>query len=85
MKRMEEATELIVKGAFEEGEGELSSKNPMVLSCGGIYIPYNRNKLIDKPLWKILNVASEKNPTKVVCSGLPKSPLAEILGKENLN
>ena len=85
MKRREETAELIVHQAFEESSGELSSKNPIVLSCGGIYIPYPRRKRLNHPLWKVLNLASEKNPTKVVSPDMPKSPLALIMEKESLN
>lgn len=85
MKREEGTTKLIIREAMEEGSGELSSKNPMVLSCGGVYIPQNRRRRFDQPLWKILNIADCDNPTKVVASGLPKSPLTRLLEKENLN
>ncbi len=81
----ENPTELVVQQALEESPGELSSKNPMVLSCGGIYIPYHKRRRMDRPLWEILNLADENNPVKLVTSDLPKSPLAEILEKENLN
>jgi len=85
VKRAERTTELIVTQAYEESPGELSSKNPMILSCGGIYIPYNRRKIENRKLWHIINTADENSPSKVVCEGLPQSPLAEILNKESLN
>ena len=81
----DETGELIMQQAFEETPGELSSKNPMVLSCGGIYIPYNKRKSMDRPLWKVLNLADNERLSKVVSSSLPKSPLAEILDKESMN
>ena len=81
----ENQTELVVQQTLEEGSGELSSKNPMVLSCGGIYIPYHKRRQLNRPLWEVLNLPDEKNPVKVVTSDLPKSPLAEMLDKENLN
>lgn len=86
MKGRDDATELIVDQTFEEGPGELSSKNPMVLSCGGIYIPQRkRSHLEHKILWQIINLPDMEHPTKIVSSGLPKSPLAEIIQKESLN
>lgn len=85
MERKNEMTELIVRDVFEESPGELSSRNPMVLSCGGIYIPHRRNSVIDKPLWHVINIADENSSSKVVCSGLPKSPLAQLLEKESMN
>lgn len=84
-RERDESSELIVQSAFEESPGELSSKNPMVLSCGGIYIPRSKRGRLAAPLWKIINLADTKNPTKVVSSALPKSPLSEILKKESLN
>lgn len=78
-------TRLIVDQAFEGGVGDLSSKNPMVLSCGGIYVPHNRRRSFERPLWHILNLADEKRPVKVVSGNLLKSALAEILAKEGMN
>jgi len=85
VKRIETASELVVQQAFEEGPGELSSQNPMVLSCGGIYIPYNKRKLRDKPLWKVLNLPDNERLSKVVSSSLPQSPLCDMLKKESMN
>lgn len=84
MKTMEMENEEIVRETYEEGPGELSSRNPMVLSCGGIYIP-NRKRVLDRPLWHVINLPDTDNPTKVVSSNIPKSPLNEILDKESLN
>ena len=85
MKRIDETTEFIVRQTYEESPGELSSKNPMVLSCGGIYIPHPRRADFDRQLWQIINIADEDRLSKVVSSSLPKSPLVEILLKESLN
>lgn len=85
MDKIETAAELIVQEAFEEGPGELSSTNPMVLSCGGIYIPRRRRAIPVHPLWHILNLPDNEGKSKVVSDGVPKSPLAAILEKENMN
>jgi hypothetical protein len=84
VKTRDETTELVVRQTYEESPGELSSKNPMVLSCGGIYIPQRRLDL-DKPIWQVLNLPDGKRLTKVVSSGLPKSALTEMLEKESMN
>lgn len=81
----DETAELVVRQSFEESPGELSSKNPMVLSCGGIYIPYNKRRQLARPLWNILNLADDRGTSKVVSSALPASPLAEIIKKESMN
>lgn len=85
MRHEDKTTELIVEKAYEESPGELSSKHPMVLSCGGIYIPYNKRKRMERPLWHVLNIADDTRLVKVVSSGLPRSPLSEILDKESKN
>lgn len=85
MKCKNEPTELIVHQAMEESPGELSSKNPMVLSCGGIYIPHDKRRRPAHPLWHILNLADEKRPTKVIGSNIYRSPLVDILKKEGMN
>lgn len=85
MRMREETAELVVSDAFEESPGELSSRNPMVLSCGGIYIPYKKYSNFSRPLWQVLNLANENEPVKVVSSNIPKSPLTEILEKESKN
>lgn len=85
MKRANSITETIVRDTLEESPGELSSRNPMVLSCGGIYIPYNKRRLAGRPFWKMLNLADGERPVKVVTPGLGKSPLTELLEKESMN
>ena len=80
-----EMAEMVVQQTYEESAGELSSKNPMVLSCGGMYIPHEKRKGADMPLWEVISTPDSENPSKVVSSGMPKSPLAAILDKEHLN
>lgn len=78
-----EQEELIVRSAYEESSGELSSRNPMVLSCGGIYIPREKRRKKGMPLWEILNLAGDAS--KVIATEIPKSPLNIILDKESKN
>lgn len=85
MRNETSESELIVQEAYEESPVELSSRNPMVLSCGGIYIPNDKRGFLDRPLWEILNVADNSNPVRVVCSSLPRDPLLEIMEKESMN
>ena len=78
-----EQEELIVRSAYEESSGELSSRNPMVLSCGGIYIPREKRRKQGMPLWEILNLAGDAST--VIATEIPKSPLNIILDKESKN
>lgn len=86
MARQEEPiTELLVEKVPDVGPESGSNQHPMVLSCGGIFIPRQRQKDVNDPIYKIINVPNSAEPTKVVCTGLLKNLLQEILHKESLN
>jgi len=86
MARLEgEMTDLVVEQTVEPGPMNLESKNPMVLSCGGIFIPRPRPLGPKDEIYKILNIANEKEPTKVVAVSFPMNLLQEVLHKESMN
>lgn len=86
-RQLGEITELIVDKAVNPGEGERFSdgRQPMVLSCGGIYVPRPRPLHPGDPLYHVLNTSNEKEPTKVVSNLTYKNLLQEILHKESMN
>lgn len=81
----EPMTTLVVEKVREEGINDILPKHPMVLSCGGIFIPRQENKNPNNAIYKILNIANEKEPIKIVENGMLRNMLQEILHKESLN
>lgn len=65
--------------------GAILSNDPVVLSCGGIYIPQSDRGKKKAPEFHIINVLNEKEPTKVVSGTVPRNILKEILAKECMN
>lgn len=84
-RRDEEMTTLVVEQVQEQKMDGLTDKNPTVLSCGGIFIPRPRPMGPNDEIYKILNCANEKEPTKVVCGSVPRNLLQEVLYKESMN
>jgi hypothetical protein len=80
---LEKCSELILKQVFEESPGELSSKNPMVLSCGGIYIPHPESRAIC--IEHILVTPNHKEPVKVLKSNARRNALIEVMSKCSMN
>jgi len=76
---------LVVESAPSLNIEDGVSKNPMVLSCGGIFIPRPRSPGQHDEIYKILNVANTKGPTKIVSGSIPKNLLQEVLHKESMN
>ncbi|MBU4484202.1 hypothetical protein KKA47_02145 [bacterium] len=71
---------------MEENPGELSSQNPVVLSCGGIYIPReNKFGRPVKSLYQVLNTCNERSPIKIVVENIYKDILSEFMKKESMN
>lgn len=63
---------------------ELSEKNPVVLSCGGIFIP-QKERMQRNMGYQILMTPSETEPVKVV-SGLRTSTILQrVMMKESQN
>lgn len=81
----QEMTSLVVEQAQEQSLDQFSTKQPMVLSCGGIFIPRKPTDPPNDALYEILNVANSKEPTKVVTGSIPRNILQEVLHKESMN
>ncbi len=84
-KQEAEITNLVVENVPDESMGGLGRSNPTVLSCGGIYIP--RPKPFDpkEEYFKIINIANDKEPTKIVGSSVAINLLQNVLHKESMN
>lgn len=74
---------VILKRAFESSPDEFCSKDPTVLSCGGIYIPHRAGQV--RTLYHVLNTSNQTEPVKIVSGVRPKNLLHELLIKESLN
>ena len=79
----ERCTEMIIRQVFEESRGELSSKNPLVLSCGGIYIPHPGAG--GRILQHILVTPNDKEPVKVMTHVAHRNALHQLIAKESMN
>ncbi len=79
-----ERAQLVVESAVEGTMGDVSSRNPMVLSCGGIFVPRPKYANPDT-LYQILNIANSDEPTKIVSGSVPQNILQEVLHKESMN
>jgi hypothetical protein len=86
MARQEEnSPTLIVEHVQEGSQDSLLSKHPMVLSCGGIFIPRPKTTYATDGKLNILNVANTKEPTKIVGNGISMNLLQGVLHKESMN
>jgi len=81
----EEMSELVVEQVSELNVGDQGNRNPTVLSCGGIYIPRPRPMGPNDEIYKIINIANQKEPTKVVCGSFTMNLLQDVLHKESMN
>ncbi len=79
---LERCTEWILKQVFEGSVGELSSKNPLVLSCGGVYIPHPESR---RCMIEILVTPNKNEPVKVMTGAAPKNGLSKMLIKGSMN
>lgn len=77
--------EVMAEQVAEVEIGELSTRNPTVLSCGGIYIPRPRPLGAKDEFYKIINIANSQEPAKVVSGSIPMSILQTVLHKETMN
>ena len=84
MRKRPGCGELILRELYERDPKELSQKNPMVLSCGGIYIP-RKNRKSPKFEHHLLTTPNDSEPTKVVSGIRPKNILKAVMDKEDLN
>lgn len=79
----ERCTEMIMRQVFEESRGELSSHNPMVFSCGGIYIPHPEAQ--SRALQEIIVTGNHKEPVKVIAGAVRRNTLTSLLAKGAMN
>lgn len=79
---IEKCSELIMRRVFEESGGELSS-NPVVFSCGGVYIPHPRSQA--RMLQHILVTGNSREPVKVMTAAPQRNALRELMAKESMN
>ncbi len=84
-KQEEEITNLVVENVPEEPMGGMNGNNPTVLSCGGIYVPRPRPFNPKEEYFKIINIANENEPTKIVGSSVAINLLQNVLHKESMN
>lgn len=76
--------EMIVQEVLTKDPNELSTKNPMVLSCGGVYIPRRGQQIINRE-HHILTMPNAAEPIKIVAGLKPHNVLHEVMQKESLN
>lgn len=73
----------ILETAYGQKVGESAgSDNPVVLSCGGIFIPQPRNRPLQ---YHVLNTPNEELPSKVVSGVIPRNMLHLVMAKESMN
>jgi len=82
-RTVERCTEIIMRRVFEEGRGELSSDNPMVFSCGGVYIPHPRSQ--SRMIQHIIVTGDSREPVKVKTGIVQRNALKELLARESMN
>ncbi len=73
----------ILETAYGQKVGqEGTTENPVVLSCGGIFIPQPRNRPFQ---YHVLNTANESSPAKVVGGAAYQNMLHLVMAKESSN
>lgn len=82
-RTVERCTEIILRRVFEESQGDLSSDNPMVFSCGGVYIPHPRSQT--RMLQHIIVTGDSNEPVKVKTGAIQRNALMELIAKESMN
>ena len=69
---------------LDASPNELSEKNPVVLSCGGIFIP-QRERMQRNVGYQILHMPSDREPVKVVSGIRTSTILQRVMLKESQN
>ncbi|PIR20884.1 MAG: hypothetical protein COV45_04840 [Deltaproteobacteria bacterium CG11_big_fil_rev_8_21_14_0_20_47_16] len=85
MARLEDESQAqqILEATYNSrSSAEGAPENPVVLSCGGIFIPQPRNNPVQ---YHILNTPSEESSAKVVSGTVPTNMLQLVMAKESLN
>lgn len=84
MSRVHESeAQQIIETAYSKRVGrEDGAENPVVLSCGGIFIPQPQNRPIQ---YHVVNTANEGQSAKVVSGVAPRNMLQMVMAKESMN
>lgn len=73
----------ILETAYSQKNGEEGvPENPVVLSCGGIFIPQPRNRPIQ---YQLIHTANEARTAKVMSGTVPSNMLHLVMAKESMN
>lgn len=80
-----ESTNEIIERATAVSLGEAQSAHPMVLSCGGVFVPRPRRLNPRDPLYVILHTPATEMSTKIVSACASKGLLDVAQSKERLN
>lgn len=79
-------TKLILQRASEEGPGAVGTKNPTVLSCGGMYLPRPKTTTPPRIPYDILHLANPEEPIKLYMGRRNLfNLLHQVLQKEAMN
>ncbi|MFH1874674.1 MAG: hypothetical protein ABH859_05760 [Pseudomonadota bacterium] len=78
-KADQQVLEKVLQGSF----GGLSSVDPAILSCGGIYVPHQNET--QRVIYRIIITSNQEMPVKVVTGVRPKNILHLLMQKEAMN
>jgi hypothetical protein len=78
-------TEMILDRATAITHGELEGTHPMVLSCGGIFVPRPKPIHQDTVLYEVINRPGECTGAKVVNTVVSEDLLELISSRDRLN
>lgn len=81
----ESCNELILERTLEISQGNIGHGHPMVLSCGGIFVPRPRPINPHDPLYHILYTSNAEAPTKIVSALIGHDVLDVIMVKNVTN
>lgn len=79
----EDESQQILEAAYSRKMGgEGGSESPVVISCGGIFIPQPQGRPTQ---YHVLSTANEESPSKVVSGVMPQNMLHLVMAKESMN
>ncbi len=79
----ESCNDLILERTLEISQGNLGHGHPMVLSCGGIFVPRPRSINPHDPLYHILYTPNDTTPAKIVSALIAHDILDVIMIKND--
>jgi hypothetical protein len=71
--------DMILERFLDVSQGDLQASHPMILSCGGVFVPRPPMLNPRDPLYHILHTPNRKTPTKIVSALVTRDLLDEIL------